>query len=66
MTERFFAHTMPGAPEAEWEPLDKHLEKVADLAARFAAAFDAEEWVRIPAHRERRFRTNVNTDSGAS
>lgn len=47
MTERFFAHTKPGAPEAEWEPLHQHLGKVADLAARFAASFDAEEWARV-------------------
>jgi len=39
-----FAHSLPGCPAAEWEPLETHLERVATLAATFAAAFDAASW----------------------
>lgn len=39
----FYAHTKPGRPPQEWEPLEKHLEEVARSAARFAAAFRAED-----------------------
>jgi CRISPR-associated endonuclease/helicase Cas3 len=42
----FHAHTTPG-PEEEWEPLARHLTEVAELAARFAGAFEAEEWGRL-------------------
>jgi len=47
MSEQFFAHTKPGAPQSEWEPLDKHLRNVADLAARFAEPFGAQDWARV-------------------
>lgn len=47
MSRRFFAHTKPGAPEDEWEPLTDHLTKVADLAAEFAAPFGGEHWARL-------------------
>jgi CRISPR-associated endonuclease/helicase Cas3 len=49
LAERFFAHTRPGAPEAEWEPLDEHLRKVANLAARFAEPFGGQDWARLAA-----------------
>jgi CRISPR-associated endonuclease/helicase Cas3 len=42
-----FAHTRPGRPAEEWEPLDSHLGKVADLAATFASTFGAGEWGRL-------------------
>ncbi len=47
MTERFYAHTLPGRPPEEWQPLEEHLENVAELAAEFARPFGAEEWARI-------------------
>lgn len=34
-----YAHSVPGEPEENWEPLSCHLDEVATLAARFAAAF---------------------------
>jgi CRISPR-associated endonuclease/helicase Cas3 len=47
-----YAHTKPDCPPEEWQPLhtgtgDGHLEKVATLAAEFAAAFGAGEWARL-------------------
>ncbi len=32
------------APETEWEPLERHLQEVAKLAADFADAFGAKDW----------------------
>lgn len=42
-----FAHSRPGAPPEQWEPLREHLEKVARLAAEFAGDFAAAEWGRL-------------------
>ena len=42
--EPTYAHTLEGRPEAEWEPLAEHLEKVAGRAAGFAAAFASAGW----------------------
>lgn len=42
----FYAHSLAGRPSSEWEPLEEHLQRVADLAARFAAKFDAADWGR--------------------
>ncbi|MBZ2173407.1 CRISPR-associated helicase Cas3' [Nitratidesulfovibrio sp. SRB-5] len=39
-----YAHTLANRPESDWEPLSRHLEEVADLAAHFASAFGAGEW----------------------
>jgi len=45
---QIFAHSRP-SPHAEetWEPLEKHLREVADLAAKFAESFGGEEGARI-------------------
>ena len=45
--ERAFAHSRPDRPLTEWEPLEKHLDEVAQLAEEFAAAFDSSEWGRL-------------------
>jgi CRISPR-associated endonuclease/helicase Cas3 len=42
-----YAHSLQGRPESEWEPLDKHLREVAELAAGFASVFGAAEWGRL-------------------
>lgn len=34
-----YAHSLPGRPQQEWEPLQHHLYRVRDLAARFATPF---------------------------
>ncbi len=39
-----YAHTKPGCPPCEWQPLDTHLRNVADSAASFARPFGGEEW----------------------
>ncbi|HEV8578948.1 MAG TPA: CRISPR-associated endonuclease Cas3'' [Thermoanaerobaculia bacterium] len=43
----FFAHSLEGRPESEWEGLEEHLQKVAQLASCFAAEFGAGEWGRL-------------------
>ena len=43
-TDRFYAHSVDGQPPSAWEPLDRHLRNVAELAGCFAAAFDARDW----------------------
>ena len=42
-----YAHTLEGKNEEEWEPLEAHLRKVAELAAGFSTAFAADEWGRL-------------------
>jgi hypothetical protein len=37
--EVFYAHSLPGRPESEWQPLEDHLEGTARLDERFASAF---------------------------
>jgi CRISPR-associated endonuclease/helicase Cas3 len=39
-----YAHSLPGRPMAEWQPLQAHLEAVAELARGHAEAFGAGEW----------------------
>lgn len=54
-TAVYFGHSLGGQPEAQWEPLDVHLHRVAlgdpELglagAADFAAAFGARDWGRL-------------------
>jgi len=42
-----YAHTLDGAPQAEWQLLEEHLAAVEEWAARFSAVFGAAEWGRI-------------------
>lgn len=44
---RYFAHSLPGRPIEEWEPLEDHLQAVSDLAGKFADKFGAAEWGRV-------------------
>lgn len=39
-----YAHTLPGRVPTNWEPLERHLVEVADLAAEFASTFRAKDW----------------------
>ena len=39
VTHAAFAHSLPGRPEREWEPLLTHLRQVAGLAGEYAAEF---------------------------
>jgi CRISPR-associated endonuclease/helicase Cas3 len=43
-SESFYAHTLPGHPSVDWEPLEAHLEKVAQSTAAFADDFQAALW----------------------
>jgi CRISPR-associated endonuclease/helicase Cas3 len=38
---------LEGRPTEEWQPLEEHLENVANLAAEFAKPFGGEEWARL-------------------
>jgi CRISPR-associated endonuclease/helicase Cas3 len=42
MCNDFYAHSLPGHPQDEWQPLEKHLRDVAGKAAQFASAFASE------------------------
>lgn len=41
-----YAHSVPGAPQSDWEELGTHLSAVATQAAEFAAAFGCAELAR--------------------
>jgi CRISPR-associated endonuclease/helicase Cas3 len=44
MGSKFYAHSLPGQPIEEWQPLEDHLDNVAKMAAEFAGFFGAESW----------------------
>jgi CRISPR-associated endonuclease/helicase Cas3 len=41
-----YAHSAPDHPDdcSKWEPLETHLNEVAEQAGQFAAAFGAKKW----------------------
>ena len=43
----YYAHSLEGEPPEKWQPLEKHLENVAEIAAGFAKPFGGEEWARL-------------------
>lgn len=42
--DRYYAHTTPDPTKRDWQPLQEHLQNVADLAGEHASAFGAKEW----------------------
>jgi CRISPR-associated endonuclease/helicase Cas3 len=46
-TGPFYAHSKPGRPRSEWEPLAAHLKRVSTLAAELSTKFGAAEWGRL-------------------
>lgn len=40
----YYAHSLEGEPESNWQPLKDHLLQVATKAAEFAVAFDSSDW----------------------
>jgi len=42
--KKFYAHTKPGKPQSEWQPLEDHLKNVAELAKKFAEEFGSGDW----------------------
>jgi CRISPR-associated endonuclease/helicase Cas3 len=41
--EKHYAHSLPGKPKEEWQPLEEHLKNVVALAREFAEEFGAGE-----------------------
>lgn len=41
-----YAHSSPVLPREQWQDLFKHLDAVADMAARFAEPFGGQDWAR--------------------
>ncbi len=39
-----YAHSRAGEDQSTWEPLDRHLREVADLAKHLSQAFDSGDW----------------------
>ncbi|OQY11855.1 MAG: hypothetical protein B6I30_05995 [Desulfobacteraceae bacterium 4572_187] len=44
MNKQYYAHSLDGKPPSEWQPLEKHLKNVAEIARSFAESFDAGDW----------------------
>jgi CRISPR-associated endonuclease/helicase Cas3 len=44
VTRKYYAHSLPGRPPEEWQPLEEHLKNVAELAKSFAESFGAGDW----------------------
>ena len=44
---RYYAHTLPGRAEEEWQELQAHLEGVSKRAAASGASFHAGDWARV-------------------
>lgn len=42
--KNYYAHSLPGRPPEEWQPLEQHLKNVAEMARGFAEPFRAGEW----------------------
>lgn len=47
MDKIFYAHSAESSDKSSWQPLDEHLEGVAQLAEKFAAVFEAGDWGRF-------------------
>lgn len=41
---KYYAHSKDNAPKEEWQPLEEHLNNVAELAREFAKVFGGGEW----------------------
>ena len=42
--KEFFAHSVEGKPESEWQGLEEHLRNVAELAKKFGDEFGSGDW----------------------
>jgi len=45
--KKYYAHSLKGKLPDEWQPLDEHLQNVAELARGFAEVFGAGEWAHL-------------------
>ena len=44
MSKEYYAHSLEGKPPSEWQLLEKHLNRVAELAKSFAKSFGGRDW----------------------
>ncbi len=44
MPQKIYAHSLPGRPPEEWQPLEDHLKNVAERARKFAEPFKGGDW----------------------
>jgi CRISPR-associated endonuclease Cas3-HD len=44
MPNLYYAHSLPEKPPSEWQSLEDHLKKVAELAQAFGEKFGAGDW----------------------
>jgi len=44
MTKKYYAHSLEEKPPEEWQPLDEHLNNVAEMARSFSEPFGAGDW----------------------
>ena len=42
----YYAHSLKGRPQEEWQKLDEHLRNVAKIASAFTASFGAQKWAK--------------------
>jgi CRISPR-associated endonuclease/helicase Cas3 len=42
--KKYYAHSLPGRPMEEWQPLEEHLKNVAEMAREFGEVFGAGDW----------------------
>jgi CRISPR-associated endonuclease/helicase Cas3 len=41
---KYYAHSLEGKPPEKWQPLEEHLQNVAEMAADFARPFGGDQW----------------------
>jgi CRISPR-associated endonuclease/helicase Cas3 len=44
LTMKYYAHSLEGQPPDKWQPLEEHLQNVAEMAAEFVRPFGGEQW----------------------
>jgi len=44
MKDEFYAHSREGKPPEDWHRLEDHLNRVAEMARKFADDFNAGDW----------------------
>ncbi len=47
MQKEYYAHTLEGRPQNEWQKLEEHLRNVAKLARKFAEPFGSGDWAEL-------------------
>lgn len=47
LMNKYYAHSLEGQPPEKWQPLEEHLENVAEMTAEFARYFGFREYEAI-------------------